>query len=84
MFATPVRRLLRHLSPVGLLRSTFSARRLALLVVWCVFGAAVAHAQAPAAAPGRPNVLVILTDDQRWDALGVVQREMGKEALFPG
>ncbi len=25
---------------------------------------------------GAPNVLVILTDDQRWDALGVVQREL--------
>jgi arylsulfatase A-like enzyme/sugar phosphate isomerase/epimerase len=31
----------------------------------------------------RPNVLVILTDDQRWDALGVVQREQGERALFP-
>lgn len=31
----------------------------------------------------QPNVLVILTDDQRWDALGVVQREMGDQALFP-
>jgi arylsulfatase A-like enzyme len=33
--------------------------------------------------PARPNILVVLTDDQRWDALGVVQREMGDEALFP-
>ncbi len=31
----------------------------------------------------RPNVLVILTDDMRWDALGVVQREQGERALFP-
>lgn len=31
----------------------------------------------------RPNVLVILTDDQRWDALGVVQRELGGRAWFP-
>jgi arylsulfatase A-like enzyme len=31
----------------------------------------------------RPNVLVILTDDMRWDALGVVQREQGAAALFP-
>jgi arylsulfatase A-like enzyme len=31
----------------------------------------------------RPNVLVILTDDMRWDALGVVQQEQGKAALFP-
>jgi N-acetylglucosamine-6-sulfatase len=30
-----------------------------------------------------PNVLVILTDDMRWDALGVVQREQGDRALFP-
>ncbi|MHB1306139.1 MAG: sulfatase family protein [Limisphaerales bacterium] len=36
-----------------------------------------------AAAPTQPNVLVILTDDQRWDALGVVQREQGAQALFP-
>jgi N-acetylglucosamine-6-sulfatase len=28
-------------------------------------------------------MLVILTDDQRWDALGVVQREMGNDATFP-
>ena len=34
-------------------------------------------------AVGAPNVLVILTDDQRWDALGVVQRELGPQALFP-
>lgn len=31
----------------------------------------------------RPNVLVILTDDMRWDAIGVVQKEQGKSALFP-
>jgi N-acetylglucosamine-6-sulfatase len=30
-----------------------------------------------------PNVLVILCDDLRWDALGVVQREQGNAALFP-
>jgi arylsulfatase A-like enzyme len=33
--------------------------------------------------PARPNVLVILTDDMRWDALGVVQHEQGGQALFP-
>jgi len=43
----------------------------------------VALAQRPTPPATRPNILVILTDDQRWDALGVVQREMGKEALFP-
>ncbi len=36
----------------------------------------------PADAP-RPNVIFIITDDQRWDALGCVQREQGARALFP-
>lgn len=30
----------------------------------------------------RPNFLFIYTDDQRWDALGVVQREQGDQARF--
>lgn len=33
--------------------------------------------------PKRPNFLFIYTDDQRWDALGVVQREQGERARFP-
>jgi arylsulfatase A-like enzyme len=39
------------------------------------------HAQAVGA--DRPNFLFIYTDDQRWDALGVVQREQGERARFP-
>lgn len=31
----------------------------------------------------RPNFLFIITDDQRWDALGAVQREQGEQARFP-
>src|SRR4051812_26683040 len=31
----------------------------------------------------RPNFLFIYTDDQRWDALGVVQREQGEKGRFP-
>ncbi|MEM9410812.1 MAG: sulfatase-like hydrolase/transferase [Planctomycetota bacterium] len=31
----------------------------------------------------RPNFIFIITDDQRWDALGVVQQEQADEALFP-
>jgi arylsulfatase A-like enzyme len=38
---------------------------------------------APTIAAERPNVLVVLTDDMRWDALGVVQNEQGEAALFP-
>ena len=35
------------------------------------------------AAERRPNFLFIITDDQRWDAMGVVQREQGEQARFP-
>jgi N-acetylglucosamine-6-sulfatase len=45
--------------------------------------AACAVPVAGAADAARPNVLVILTDDMRPDALGVVQREQGDRALFP-
>lgn len=31
----------------------------------------------------QPNFLFIITDDQRWDALGCVQAEQGDQALFP-
>src|SRR5262249_50735280 len=50
----------------------FSLAAIALLV-----------AETCAIAADRPNVLVILTDDMRWDAMRVVQREQGKMALFP-
>lgn len=33
--------------------------------------------------PRRPNFLFIITDDQRYDALGVVQKEQGTEARWP-
>src|SRR4029079_13487014 len=32
---------------------------------------------------GYTNFVVIITDDQRWDSIGVVQREMGASARFP-
>src|SRR5213592_2644731 len=31
----------------------------------------------------RPNFLFVYTDDQRWDAMSVVQREQGERARFP-
>jgi len=52
----------------GLLPQAFSPR---------VFGTAAE------AVPRRPNFLFIFTDDQRWDAMGVVQREQGAQARFP-
>lgn len=42
----------------------------------------VLAAVAPAA-DRPPNFVFIYTDDQRWDALGVVQREQGENARFP-
>jgi arylsulfatase A-like enzyme len=36
-----------------------------------------------AAATKRPNFLFIFTDDQRYDALSVVQREQGERGRFP-
>lgn len=46
-------------------------------------GIASAAEQTPAAAQSRPNFVFLYTDDQRWDALGVVQREQGKGGRFP-
>ena len=41
-------------------------------------------AQTPAApVPKRPNIIFIYTDDQRYDALSVVQAEQGAKARFP-
>ncbi len=54
-----------------------------LAVAACMAAACSQPAPPAPVEPTRPNVLVILTDDQRWDALGVVQREQGDDALFP-
>jgi arylsulfatase A-like enzyme len=35
------------------------------------------------AADRKPNFVYVFTDDQRWDALGVVQREQGEKGRFP-
>jgi arylsulfatase A-like enzyme len=45
--------------------------------------AALACAPLLQAADRKPNFLFIITDDQRWDAMGVVQREQGERARFP-
>jgi arylsulfatase A-like enzyme len=45
--------------------------------------AAGVFACAPArAAERKPNFLFVYTDDQRWDTMGVVQREQGERARF--
>ena len=45
-------------------------------------GTRACHAMARAAGR-RPNFLFVYTDDQRWDAMGAVQREQGARARFP-
>ncbi len=40
-------------------------------------------ATAVPAADRKPNFVYVFTDDQRWDALGVVQREQGEKGRFP-
>jgi arylsulfatase A-like enzyme len=44
---------------------------------------ALARAAPLHAADRKPNFLFIYADDQRWDAMGVVQREQGERARFP-
>ena len=45
--------------------------------------AALLAAPVHAADAKRPNFVFIYTDDQRWDAMSVVQKEMGDKARFP-
>ncbi|MCF7673917.1 MAG: sulfatase [Akkermansiaceae bacterium] len=45
--------------------------------------AALACATLSHAADRKPNFLFIITDDQRWDAMGAVQKEQGERARFP-
>ncbi len=44
---------------------------------------ALTAASLASGAVSRPNFLFLITDDQRWDALGVVQREQGERGRFP-
>lgn len=55
-----------------------SARAVYRLTFACLLGFTIAL---PAAE--RPNFLFLYTDDQRHDALGVVQREQGERGRFP-
>jgi arylsulfatase A-like enzyme len=53
-----------------------------LVFLWTVV-VTLASAQAATSSGSRPNFLFIYTDDQRYDAMGVVQREQGASARFP-
>jgi arylsulfatase A-like enzyme len=56
------------------------------IVLWTMSVAIAAGSlsgNAPGAEPRRPNFVFVYTDDQRWDAMSVVQREQGERARFP-
>jgi arylsulfatase A-like enzyme len=66
----------------------YKRRRTLLTWLVAILGIGVAAPGAAAAQPSagkakRPNFLFIYTDDQRWDAMGVVQRQQGDKARFP-
>lgn len=54
-----------------------------LVALFVGLGAMAAAASPGPAAESRPNFILIYTDDQRWDALSVVQKEQGNRARFP-
>jgi arylsulfatase A-like enzyme len=59
-------------------------KRSAALLVALVLASPMAWPLARSfAAERKPNFVYVFTDDQRWDALGVVQREQGEKARFP-
>ena len=59
-------------------------RTLRCVILHFILGLTALALSARAAAPARkPNFLFIYTDDQRWDAMSVVQREQGDQARFP-
>lgn len=56
--------------------SFFSLTFMLPLVAWAL-------GESSSAAERKPNFVYVFTDDQRWDALGVVQREQGDKGRFP-
>lgn len=65
------------------MRLPFTLSRILVALCLLTFLAPAARAQAKGAPKGRPNFLFVYTDDQRWDAMGVVQREQKDKARFP-
>jgi len=69
-------------------RRHFVCRTTTILMVFRLFTGLLPSIAAVAIAEERdghkaPNILFVYTDDQRWDALGVVQAEQGNKARFP-
>src|SRR5438552_8790117 len=60
-----------------------SRAAVALAFGWLVFISSKARAADAGAAPRRPNFIFVFTEDQRWDAMGVMQREQAEQARLP-
>jgi len=60
-----------------------AARRPFLLLLVALFACGTVGGRALAAQLDRPNFVFVYTDDQRFDCLGVVQREQGEKGRFP-
>jgi arylsulfatase A-like enzyme len=56
---------------------------MAWLLRVCLLAILVFATHGSAQAARRPNIVVMLADDQRWDAVGVVQRALGDRGRFP-
>jgi len=54
-----------------------------LVLAWVAVVGGIAVGATAAETPPRPNFLFIYTDDQRYDAMSVVQQEQGNKARFP-
>ena len=56
--------------------------RALVAIIATIFTAGDATQALAAEAGSRPNIVVMLTDDQRWDAVGYVQRTVGGRFPF--
>lgn len=56
----------------------------AAIIMAAISICAPARAHAAAEVATRPNIVFMLTDDQRWDAVGAVQRNGGRFPFFKG
>ncbi|TWU50982.1 Choline-sulfatase [Rubripirellula tenax] len=53
------------------------------VVVLALTSLVLAKAAPLGASEGKPNFIFVIADDQRWDAMGVVQREHGENGRYP-
>ncbi len=72
MFNYDIRKLVKTITKITL-KSAF--------LFLCLFSTAILAQEK--STESRPNILFIITDDMRWDAMGFVQKDQGEKARFP-